>query len=132
MTDESKTPIINVIEDHYFFTLDLSDGTQEEIKIPRMTTRMKYKASMEAQKLGASVTGAELSESILNILVPGLMDRFGDKSPTMLSLGQLTAKIFEMDGDAILGKGWRKNLPVPAEGVIPKIPKKRGRKPKKR
>lgn len=112
---------MNEIEMSYPFDLELEDGTKETIKVPRFTTRMKYKLGMRIQHLKV-LKEEDIAEVLIDMVLPGLMDRSGEKAPTMLALGTLTSKIIDMDGETIFGRDWQKKL-HPEK-------KKRGRKKK--
>lgn len=99
---------VKEIENNYEFEMQLEDGTVEIIKVPRVSTRIKYKLSLAIHRLGPKASEDDLAEILIDRLLPGLMDRMGSKTPTMISLGLLTAKIIEMDGDTIFGAGWEK------------------------
>jgi hypothetical protein len=96
------------LENYYEFECELSDGTTETLKVPRVTTRIKFKLGMAINKLGKDAEDEELAELLIDRLCPGLMERVGPKSPTMAALGNLFAKIVEVDGDMIFGSYWRK------------------------
>lgn len=102
-----------IIELHYFFDLKLMDDTIEKIRIPRFTTRMKLRLGMNLRKFkkaGKELVDDELGELIIDLFFPELLDRYGDKEPNLDSLAAMITFILDEDGDAILGKDWRKKV----------------------
>ncbi len=115
------------LEIYYDFECELSDGSTETLRIPRVSTRMKYRLGIAIQKMGKEVKEEELSEILIEMLCPGLMERYGDKSPSIPALGLLVAKIIDIDGDSIFGKDWKKKLPQNLKKAV-KQTKKREKK----
>lgn len=123
---------VKEIENYYEFEMELEDGTVEITKIPRVSTRIKYKLSLAIHKLGPKAKEEDLAEILIDRLLPGLMDRVGSKTPTMISLGLLTAKIIEMDGDTIFGAGWEKKSKRSRPRGVKKTKAKTKKKKKKK
>lgn len=124
MTDTKKTseadkPEIKEIETSFPFVLKLENGTEEKIEVPRVTTRVKYRLGLNLAMNIDTIHEEDLILTILDGLIPEVMNRTGMKTPTMASLGKLTEKIMKLDGETILGKDWQKKL---------KPKKKRGRR----
>ena len=118
----------NQIENTYSFELELESGKKENIRIPRVTTRLKYRLGLGIHRMD-NASEEDLAEYLIDKLVPGLMDRIGLNSPTMESLGKLTTRIIDMDGDTIFGKDWEKK----AQAILKKgAKKKKKKKPSKR
>jgi len=108
------------IENYYEFDLELTDGSTEVLRVPRVTTRAKFKLGMAIQKLGKDIDDEALAELLIDRLCPGLMERVGDKSPTIGALGALFVEIVNVDGDSIFGPNWRKKSSTSLKGAVKK------------
>ena len=95
----------NELELSYIFKGKTEGGKIIDIEVPRVKTRGKYRIGLGlAASATVKLTLPALGEHLVENTVPHIFDLEGDDALTTASYSELFMKIFDIDGEAILGK----------------------------
>lgn len=93
------------LELSWVFKGKTEEGKTIDIEVPRVKTRGKYRIALGMVSSALEkLTLAALGEALVQNTVPWIYDLEDSKSLTTASYSELFMKIFDIDGEAILGK----------------------------